>query len=237
MTTQIYGTIAALEFARPMRHGFEDIVEEVDISFQPVGLTRRSLTRDSEDIAIVERDNLRVLLGWLPPADSSGSYFLLLAVGPSPHGDTVTVTPETCGFVKDVLLAHLQSYLSFDTVFHADATQPVSSQLVDVVADILLNDFNADVASNYVRPTSHHSPFDNVNHATDDIWSAFSRPQSARRRPGGQAIQPEADISLPKRLTIYTLGATMLIYTPPVGASLLVYSTLRDMLPQNTLSV
>jgi hypothetical protein len=39
-------------------------------------------------------------------------------------------------------------------------------------------------------------------------------------------------MSLPKHLTIYALGATMLIYTPPVGASLLAYSALRDLTPE-----
>ena len=57
----------------------------------------------------------------------------------------------------------------------------------------------------------------------------------------GDILDPQEDTgihftsdeaSLPKRLTIDTLGATMLIYTPPVGASLLVYSTLRDLIPQ-----
>lgn len=43
-----------------------------------------------------------------------------------------------------------------------------------------------------------------------------------------EQAEAHKELSLQKRLTIYALGATMLIYTPPVGATLLVYTTLRD---------
>lgn len=228
MIEQNFGTIAALEFTHPPQHGFEDIVEEVDISFQPVGLTRRSLIRDSEDIASVERDNLRVTLGWLPPEDEDGSYYLIMAVGPTRDSGSIHITMETCGFVKDVLVEHLASYLDFETVFNAEATQTVGAELIDTVTDILRCDYDA-------RPAKTKSPFAPLHDPEDETWSEIGRAQPDGFREMSQMAQVEQECSLPKRLTIYTLGATMLIYTPPVGASLLVYSTLRDLMPQPAL--
>lgn len=228
MIEQNFGTIAALEFKQRPHHGFEDIVEEVDISFQPVGLTRRSLIRDSEDIAIVERDNLRVTLGWVSPTNDNGSYFLVLAVGPNKDCGAIHITMETCTFVKDVLVEHLDGYLNFETVFNAEATQTVGAELVDTVADILRCDYDP-------RPAKGVERFKPLNKPEDDCGPQIGRAPQVGLREDGPLAQMGQECSLPKRLTIYTLGATMLLYTPPVGASLLVYSTLRDLLPQPAL--
>lgn len=232
MIEQNYGTIAALEFAQSPKHGFEDIVEEVDISFQPVGLNRRSLIRDSEDIAIIERDNLRVVLGWVAPADLTAPHYLVLAVGPTDMSGQIHITPETCGFVKDVLVDHLGSYLSFATAFHAEATQIVGADLVDTVTEILHRDYDDVPLIEVDWPATANIPFDAALHAGHDLGRA--QPCDGIRE-SSQLVQLEQQCSLPKRLTIYTLGATMLLYTPPVGASLLVYSTLRDLMPQPAL--
>ncbi|MFK7941287.1 MAG: hypothetical protein AB8B82_18045 [Roseovarius sp.] len=231
MIAQNFGTIAALEFAQTPDHGFEDIVEEIDISFQPVGATRRSLIRDSQDIASFERDNLRVTLGWLPPAHDEGSHYLVLAVGPTKDSAPIHITMDTCAFVKDVLVDHLASYLSFETVFHAEATQTVGSDLVDTVSDILRCDYNAQPARRMNDACNMFEPLHDPEDETCTVLARAPKDKIKARRPVAQA--PEC--SLPKRLTIYTLGATMLIYTPAVGASLLIYSTLRDLMPEPAL--
>mgnify|MGYP005852614475 CR=1 FL=1 len=247
MTEQNFGTIAALQFCVPPSQGFEDIVEELDISFRPYGLTRRTLTWDSEDIAIIERDSLRVLLGWLPAVCKGMPSFLVFAVGHATNGGNLLVNRETCEFVKEVLIEHLGSYLNFETVFHAEATQPVETDLVDTVTEILHRDF--------ATPATRQPPRDeNIRGWTRD--RAYTRDiaqQKGRRKTRLQDLEVldfdiETDVdtpstrmtgtalpdemSLPKRLTIYTLGATILIYTPPVGAFVLVYSTLRDLMPR-----
>lgn len=243
MFEQNFGTIAALQFCVPPSQGFEDIVEELDISFRPYGLTRRTLTWDSDDIAIIERDSLRVLLGWMPSVCKGVPSFLIFAVGHATNGGNLLVNRETCEFVKEVLLEHLESYLDFETVFHADATQPVETELVDTVVEILHRDFMTAPAAE--APTEARARY------TDRIHARVTPAASKSGGLDGEVMEkvdndPELDmvidgmragtlperISLPKRLTIYTLGATMLIYTPPVGATLLVYSTLRDLVPE-----
>lgn len=248
MQEQNFGTIAALEFCVPPPQGFEDIVEELDIAFQPVGLTRRTLIWDSDDIAIIERDSLRVLLSWVAPLDDNGHGFLILAIGQSPRHSNLVLDRPTTEFVKEVLLDHLGSYLEFQSVFHAEATQPVSTELVDTVYEILCRDYayppqTAPQPEPEVEPEAEEVYTESPWYQNIDVAharAAFERMRQAssstsrRQHPHEQDLEPAKpeEISLPKRLTIYTLGATMLIYTPPVGASLLVYSTLRDFVPE-----
>jgi len=239
MAEETFGTIAALEFRVPPTQSFEDIVEELDISFRPFGLTRRSLIWDSDDIAILERDSLRVLMGWLPAALEGGSSFLVFAVGHATSGGNLLVNRETCEFVKDILVTHMDSYLNFETVFHADATQPVGTELVDTVTEILNRDFSTPHDGAPRTPSERGFKRDRAYTRDITLDPDFIRahtPQFEGHEPEvvnveGEILPPQDATSLPKRLTIYTLGATMLLYTPPVGASLLIYSTLRDLVP------
>jgi len=247
MTKQSFGTIAALKFTAKPKQGFEDIVEELDITFRPFGLNRRSLTWDNDDIAIIERDSLRVLLGWLPSEKADGSSFMVFAVGHATNGGNLLVNRETCEFVKEVLLTHLDSYLDFEAVFHSDATQPVGIELVDTATEILHRDFAETVVKSSPRVTTKGIP--QVRVYTRDL--NIDKPAPRIHTPSmddvdsqiealsGEVLPVSANVpakpepmSLPKHLTIYALGATMLIYTPPVGASLLAYSALRDLTPE-----
>ena len=215
MTEQIFGTISALEFCVPPRQDFEDIVEELDIAFRPTGMTRRSLIWDGDDVAMIERDSMRVLLGWVPSGRADGSHVLIFGVGQSPLEMSVDIGQETCRFVKNMLLSHLESYLSFTELAQLDANRPLDSDFVDTVGDLV---HRAPVASD-------------IDLASNPVIEGVF-PDKVYNNNNVMDAEHEEECSLPQRLTIYTLGATMLIYTPPVGASLLIYSTLRDFAPQ-----
>jgi len=241
MTEQNFGTVTALEFRVSPEQGFEDIVEEFDISFRPLGLTRRSLIWDGEDIAIIERDSIRIVLGWLPPEHPDDHVFLVLAIGHAPNSRGVTLDDSTNSMLSSLLINHAKSYLPIGAVLHAKATRPVGTELIDTMCDVIRRDYQQ-------AATTVH---EDVSHP---IWTFETAPEQEGSDMGfaelDQATQERtqsstADIldadyvdldsvevlSLPKKLTIYTLGATMLLYTPPVGATLLVYTTLRDFMP------
>jgi len=234
MSEQLFGTIAALEFCVHPRQGFEDIVEDLDISFQPTGLTRRTLIWDGDDVAIIERDALRILLNWLPPEHPDDPAYLLMAIGQSPISPHVHVGIETCHFVKDVLLAHLASYLPVSSVLHKDAHHPISADLIDAVADDILmqqRDTTTTRPQGFETQSQDHAARSPLNDPPSDMQDAPDDVIEA------EFSDLSDDCSLPKRLTIYTLGATMLFYTPPVGATLLIYSTLRDFAPSQRLTL
>lgn len=211
MTEQEFGTIVALDFCVPPSQGFEDIVEELDIMFRPDGLTRRSMTWDGPDVVLIDRDAVRLMLGWVPTEREDGSCHLVIGVGQAPDAGRVVINAESCRFVKTALLAHLESYLSFREIVHVDVAGPLDSDVLDRLAEVLVELPRANGMAHPQAPGATIR-FDTLE--TVDAGAA------------------QEGCSLPQRLTIYALGATMLIYTPPIGATLLVYSTLRDFVPE-----
>lgn len=241
MNEQDFGTIAALEFRASPDQGFEDIVEEFDIAFRPMGLSSRSLTWNDEDIAFIERDSIRIALGWLPSDTKDVPGFLIVAVGQAPNSGGIHVDPLTCAMLKSHVLQHAETYLPIGNVLHADATQPVGTELIDMVSEMLRRDYQklGDTAPaqdsgafGWSEPVKADPAYE-VHPKSCDTAQGEMGQNDAANVLDAEFYDLVADkaLSLPKRLTIYTLGATMLLYTPPVGITLLVYTTLRDFGP------
>lgn len=240
MSEQSFGAVTALEFRVSPEQGFEDIVEEFDIAFRPLGLTRRSLIWDGEDIAIIERDSIRIVLGWLAPDHPGARSFLILAIGNAPNHRGATLDLNTCSMLSTLLLNHAKGYLPVSSVLHADATQPVGTELIDMICELLRHDgpYSDAPADDMQNPPNQE--FDTAPDPADPAMDFAMFGQSQDRAGTADILDAEyvdldraQELSLPKRLTIYTLGATMLLYTPPVGATLLVYTTLRDFAPEH----
>jgi hypothetical protein len=237
MTDQDFGAVTALEFRVSPKQGFEDIVEEFDISFRPLGTTRRSLIWDGDDVVMIERDAIRIVLGWLPAKDEETSSFLIVAVGQAPNTAGIEVDEHTCAMINLMVQDHAASYLPVWNVLRADVEGPVDPDLVDIVAETLRNDYHPDPSQD--QPGVRPSPWGYASHEADPAYALHPRRGAVSQEPQEDEVEDAdyrdlaapAPISLPQRLTIYTLGATMLLYTPPVGATLLVYSTLRDLAP------
>ncbi|MCZ7675576.1 MAG: hypothetical protein M5U35_06520 [Roseovarius sp.] len=87
MEKQSYGSVVAMEFRRPPSIAFRDIVEEFDIAFQMADSHTRALTWDNDDIALIDRDCVRVGLGWLPAQRAGQPSHLVVAVGTPPGAD------------------------------------------------------------------------------------------------------------------------------------------------------
>lgn len=243
MTDQDFGAVTALEFRVSPKQGFEDIVEEFDIAFRPLGTTRRSLIWDGNDIAMVERDAIRVILGWLPAETPETPAFLIVAVGQSPNDRGVEVDGQTCAMINQMVRDHVESYLPICNVLRADVAGPVNADVIDTLADMLRRDYQPDRSEEQTRIKT--SPWAHDGTETDRVYGHYSK-QSPFLQTETQdevmdaqyrELAAQAPISLPQRLTIYTLGATMLLYTPPLGATLLVYSTLRDLTPTQPASL
>ena len=84
MNKQNFGEIAALEYHLPPEMDFPDIVEEFDIASHALATQVRRLTWDGDDVAIIDRESVRIALGWLPPERAqSGSAALPPASSPS----------------------------------------------------------------------------------------------------------------------------------------------------------
>lgn len=248
MTEQYDGTVAVLAFDRRPRLGFADIVEEFDIAFQGMGEIKRGLIWDSDDIAMIDRDIARIVLGWLPPDRDAAATHLIIAIGTAPNAHNGQIGRGICERLKARILERCEGFLDAETVLHADACQPVGPDLIDGLCDLLRRgagmspDSEGDAAS---RAVPDPPPIDGPARDPSSPWYSPGErgaddgdARAAQARPDGTGVfeaeftdLTDGEATLPIRLTIYTLGATLLLHVPPVGASLLVYTALRNVTP------
>ncbi|SLN72774.1 hypothetical protein ROG8370_03540 [Roseovarius gaetbuli] len=225
MQRHIHGQIAALEYHDPPEMEFPDIVEEFDIAMQKISTQVRSLTWDGEDIALIDREAVRIALGWLPPVDADAPLYLVIAVG-------AKTTKGGAGFdasAYEVLLRRIinrvRSFMPFDAVLRGEANRPVGSALMDDTFELLAHsagDSAQDRASRTAPAKDRSTP--NPTHP------AKAKPGPSHRNTEdaqeAELVLPEATV--PMRLTIVTLGVTLFLHAPPIGAALLTYTFLRE---------
>jgi hypothetical protein len=255
MESQTFGSIVAMEFSRKPGIGFADIVEEFDIAFQMVDSRTRSLTWDCDDIAIIDRDNVRVALGWLPARTEGQSWHLVIAVGTPLKGEEVRVDPNSFRFLADRIVERTQDFLPSTAVLHGDARQPISADLVDKTFDLLRMN-TQDMAGDSQSPRDdrfRHAAEPDFDAETDSTmpppWmggTAGFRAESTSRRASdnraetrarsftndlGQMLLTRAEPTKPLRLTIHTLALSLCLYVPALGAAMFAYTMLRDVFP------
>ena len=231
MTEQPHGTVAVLELKSFVSHSFEDIVEEIDLAFRPPGLTRQALIRDGDDIAIIERGPVRIVLGWLADPTQTRAPHLVLAIGRTEDISAVILDDELFRLIKAQLLMHMESYLPVASILHRRADRPVGAPLVDSIASLLLH-------SGYPHTQSHANPQDPADNLQDDptqtTYPHKADPAYKVHPKHTDIFEPDFEAhetgnkgSLPQALTVYTVGATIMMVSPPVGTFVLVYASLR----------
>src|SRR6056297_1553764 len=107
---QTQGYVVGFEYGACPRMDFHDIVEEFDLSFQLVDAQTRALVWDCDDIAVIERDYLRVALGWLPPDDDGGPWHLVAAVGPCDSASGDAPDEASLTFLADQIIERTQEF-------------------------------------------------------------------------------------------------------------------------------
>ncbi|MFB9150215.1 hypothetical protein [Roseovarius ramblicola] len=217
MYRQTYGEIAALEYHGPPGMEFPDIVEEFDIASHGLATQVRRLTWDGDDLALIDRECVRIALGWLPPERKDRPHYLVIAIGPPPRrkGRVTGFDPAAYGLLLERALDRVGRYMPFDALLRGPASQTIGAALLDRTFDLL------GATAPRLRP--------------GDIETG--RRKRAEARDGGwqrDAVEPgtlPAIPSQPMRLTVVTLGLTLFLHAPPVGAALLTYTALREAQP------
>ena len=227
MSRQNYGQIAALEFFDPPEMDFPDIVEEFDIASQRLAPQLRRLTWDGEDIALIDRDAVRIALGWLPAQGFDQPSYLVLAVGPRNAKRNITLDPEAYEMLTRRLVERVRGYLPFDAVLHGAANRPISSALLDMTFELLSGCANE--ATQHRRPTQ--APRQSKPRRQEHRGQSSARPKHPIPEDAVDARLAVPEASLPMRLTIVTFGLTLFLHVPPLGAALLAYTTLREAQP------
>lgn len=258
MDSQTFGSIVAMEFSRKPSIGFADIVEEFDIAFQMVDARSRALTWDCEDIAIIDRDDVRVALGWLPAKQAGQPWRLVIAVGTADASGENTIDPSSFHFLADRIVERTQDFLPSEAVLHGDARQPITAGLIDKTFELLqmnTQDMHGDTRS----PRPSRAKADPGRDAYATMADAMSTSEDARAKDAGanaaydktaaqaghghdardrsftndlgQMLLTRAEPTKPLRLTIHTLALSLCLYAPPLGAAMFAYTMLRDIFP------
>jgi hypothetical protein len=231
MSRPPHGQIAALEYHDPPEMDFPDIVEEFDIALQRLSTQVRSLTWDGEDIALIDRETLRIALGWLPPLSENAPQKLVIAVGPKDARRPAPIEAEAYDLLLRRVVERVREYLPFDAVLCGAANQPIASGLMDATFELLAStsgDMPTDRASRARHTTAKTT-------ATRGKAAKTAPPRQGRPLDDvadAQLMLPEA--SVPIRLTIVTFGVTLFLHAPPIGAALLTYTFLREAAPLAT---
>ena len=247
MDTQNYGSVVAMEFRSRPSIDFADIVEEFDIAFQMVDTRTRSLTWDCDDIAIIDRDYVRVALGWLPAGDNCNRWHLIVAVGAAPGEDMSKIEKSSFGFLADLIVDRTNEYLPSTAVLHGQANQPVSPQLIDKVFDLLRmdpSDMYGDKGKGKTepeRPKTVYDEYADMVHSMSPPWTGSPEHEVVYGQPNsgaymdpeagpmpGQIVLTRSEPTEPLRLTIHTLALSLCLYAPALGAFLFAYSMMRD---------
>ncbi len=231
MSRQIYGQIAALEYLEPPALGFPDIVEEFDIAAQTLPARLRRLTWDGEDIALIDRETLRIALGWLPPEQPGSAHYLVIALGPNGRKRELAMDPKAYERLLRRVIERVDDYLPFDTELYGPATRPISSALIDKIFDLLNRH---PVGRSRTRPRPEMARRTNQTFFHKGREHPEPDPQHERCAPPqdvDEARLVPPPTSVPMRLTIITFGLTLFLHAPPIGAGLLTYTFLREAEP------
>lgn len=231
------GLVVALRFdARPDLE-FADIVEEFDIAFR-FGTDHRALIWQGDDTAFLDRENLRLALRWVTPLLAKDPWHLVLGLGSAPGHENPFGSCEVCEAFLQHILEHLTNYLPPDQLLQTPIDSALDATLLTEMAENLR--LGEDALRTRARPKSSEEAeaAEQAEPAPKPRPAPEKEPHSpemhALREALNEAVQ-DADrladqpgVSLPMHMTIYVLGATMLLHVPPVGGALLTYSLLRD---------
>ncbi|MEO0780889.1 MAG: hypothetical protein AAFZ46_03940 [Pseudomonadota bacterium] len=256
MTPQSYGSVIAMEFKARPSIAFADIVDEFDVAFQMVDTRTKSLTWDCEDIAIIDRDHVRVAMGWLPSKGRKQPWHLVIAVGCAPSEDLSKIEMSSYEFVADRILDRTHEFLPSTAVLRGEASQPVGPALIDTLFELLHADTaggakasakadahdDADEAEDEIRSQKEHNYAEIVdtmvppwvrNKDEPDAFSKeiFDKAEEEMIKRNQIFRLSQSECSQPMRLTIHTFALSMCLYVPPLGAALFTYTMMRDIFP------
>lgn len=225
MSTQFHGSIAALGYRRRPDVGFAAIVDDIDRVLQSTDAHPRKLTWHGDSIAFIDRDGVRIALGWVPGKAPGDMSYLVLAIGPLPELDA-SLGSVSCIHLADRLVLRIKDDMPFDTVMRGETPEAVDITLLRTIFELLRTDpgladhdpSSPDTDADAARTKSRDDDFDVIDtHEVNQSSSAIARWMEKRAVP-----------TAPLRLTIHAVGLSVMLYTPPLGAFMLTYSMLRD---------
>ena len=198
------------------------------------------MTRDCDDIAILDRGPIRVALAWVRPSPGirKSHWYLIIAVGPSPAFKGAVPDVTKMATLGDRIIQQANAHLAADSVLRCEVVRPINSEYIDLVTDLVLSADDTGIDGSVAQPILHCD--------ARPAKARPDRPLQMPKTPHTDKVTPddhariqtlrqvlsetdaEKPISLPMHLTIYTFSLSMALQVPPVGIAMLVYTILRE---------
>jgi hypothetical protein len=255
MTQETTCIVACLEYGIKPALSFPQIVRAFDQVLESHRLQQRSISFDSDDVALIDLDMMRIALAWYQPETPGQSWYLAIAVGPSPHSDRVRMPRRFSERLAHSVIDRVSSDLPFDAILWSETTAPLDVDKMDQILDALSGlaampddprTSDAETVESVINSAQASAeaeggaPEDYLHVGTveDTTPDAAEHPGARDGAPAGEKarrlfaevyVEEPEGCSLQMYLTVYTLGTTLLLMTPPVGAAMLAYTVLRDL--------
>lgn len=138
MSEDKYGLIAAVVLAPDHKRDFDDTVAQFERESLSCRAARRGLSRDSEDIAMIDMDWVRIALAWVAPSAPVLGPILVIAVGASPMAPDGRLGLPFCERLMARILARMESAGDVLAVIKRLACAPICPDLLDDTVEDLL---------------------------------------------------------------------------------------------------
>ncbi|WP_135506352.1 hypothetical protein [Roseovarius aestuariivivens] len=225
------GSIAALGYRDLDEARFPGIVRDIDAALQMTDAQPRNITWDSDYIAMIDREETRIALGFLPAMPKTGCSYLVLAVGTLDDAEDMLGAVPTI-HLADRLLLRIKDDLPYDTIMRGETPQEVDSELIWSLFEMLVQTpAPAGAANSKPRPNRARA-------APDDSYEDFEIIDSheVSKTEGWLAarLARRAKPTRPLRLAVHVTGLTVMLTSAPLGAFMFTYSMLRDVAGSDT---
>ena len=237
-----FSTIAELLFLNAPNLNFARLVSDLDTVLSRFRTLDRHLTWDYEDIASFDMPGTRIVLATSEDPRPGVALSLTLSVGPSHLPPRLNAAParHESQMRHDALCSRLvervRSKLTPDAILWHEVEGEVNSDVLDAVA------FSKPKAAQ--RKDPDHPIFHSVDNVNFDAFFTVGfvgsndrphlplpkNPELHRLR---EALYPTVEtppphlVSPQMRLAAYSMNATLIVVSLPIGAALMTYSVLR----------
>ncbi|MEM8775115.1 MAG: hypothetical protein AAGF53_08775 [Pseudomonadota bacterium] len=191
----------------------------------------RQILWPEDNIAMIDRDGVRIALGFLPPSESDQYSYIIIAVCTMEDLVGNRVHKISNIHLADKLVQRVKNDIPYDTIMRGETPEPVDENLLHSMFDLLRaatvphgkgsDDTTTGIGADDTAMASYGVIL------SDDVGKKLSQmpPRLARRKMPGLV-----------RLTIHLLALSVTLIAPPLGAFLFTYSVLRDAVPAKTSS-
>lgn len=241
MPTSSLSTIAQLLCFEDLPVNFAKLVGELDSVLERLRGVPHKVTWDCDDVAIFDLPGTRILLGWTDDPGQRLKGILTLSVGPSPFPATNGINPEYNALCSR-LVSRVQEQVRAPGVLWHQIDCMMSAEWVDLLIEAMpdlpaIEQNGVDMAIQADETPisalrSKLEPEPNAPRSKSKV--ANSRPDLPRHQDADlirlrEALyaDEEAPYSVPMRLAVHAMNATLIMVWLPLGVTAMTHGLVK----------